>query len=273
MTIWMFASALIQGFLLPPGMLVTGLVLAALAAWSGRSRLVVVVLAVPALITAVLSVPVVADGLAGVLERQALAEGRKARALPLPRTAVVLGGGVGPRWLELGDRSGGEDYRLPGDGKRAAYDLGMASDRVVAGMALLRGGAVDRLVLAGGASHGVSEAELMARFLVDLGVDRRDLLLEDASRTTRENARNVAQTLKTAGLGPDVTLITSAYHLPRALLEFRCAGLVPVGLPAETEALDVRREPPLDWIPRSESLDLSRRVLKEWLGTLAARQC
>jgi len=124
-------------------------------------------------------------------------------------------------------------------------------------------------VLSGGSGAATSEAELMARFAGDLGVPRSALLLEAESRTTRQNARDVARLLQKNGLGPEIALVTSATHLTRALAEFRCAGLAPVGVPAEFEAMETAGDLPGDWIPSTDKLDRSRRVLKERVGALA----
>jgi uncharacterized SAM-binding protein YcdF (DUF218 family) len=249
-------SSLLQGLAFPPGILLVGLVLAGIAAMLGRWRIAFALMAVPVGATVVLSLPWVADRIAAPLEARALSDSRTALASgALPRTAVVLGGMI----------------EMAGPGDRAddsGYDLSAAADRVVAAAKLWRAGQVDRLVLSGGSASATSEAELMARFAGDLGVPRTAIVLEPNSRTTRENAEAVAQVLRANRLGPDITLVTSALHLPRAMAEFRCAGLAPVGVPAEFEALGVKRELPGAWLPSSEALDRSRRVLKEWLGAL-----
>jgi uncharacterized SAM-binding protein YcdF (DUF218 family) len=248
------ASALLQGLAFPPGILLTGLVLAGIAATLGRWRVAFALIALPVAATVALSLPWVAERIAAPLEQRALSDSRSVLAKrALPRTAVVLGGMI----------------RMSGPGGRAddpGYDLSAAADRVVAAAHLWRAGQVDRLVLSGGLVDGTSEAELMARFAVDLGVPRTAILREPDSRTTRENAEAVASVLRAIGLGADITLVTSALHLPRAMAEFRCAGLAPVGVPAEFEALGVARELPGAWLPSSEALDRSRRALKEWLG-------
>ena len=250
------ASALLQGLAFPPGILLVGLVLAGIVAMLGRWRTAFALIALPVAATVVLSLPWVADNIAVPLEQRALSDSRSASALrALPRTAVVVGGMVG----------------TSGPGDRAddsGYDLYGAADRVVTAVRLWRAGQVDRLVLSGGSADETSEAELMARFAGDLGVPRAALLLEPDSRSTRENAQAVANLLRANRLGPDITLVTSALHLPRAMAAFRCVGLAPVGVPAEFEALGVTREAPGAWLPSSDALDLSRRALKERLGAL-----
>lgn len=79
-----------------------------------------------------------------------------------------------------------------------------------------------QIVLSGGPEQQPT-ARLMAGLMTYLGVPPDRLLKETQSTTTRENLRQVARML-----GPDpppVTLITSDYHMRRALLEARRAGL------------------------------------------------
>ena len=219
----------------------------------GRARFAFALIAIPAIATVVLSLPRVADGITAPLEQHALSAVPPERALP--RTAVVLGGAVG----------------IAGPGDRpdeSGYDLFGAADRVVAAARLWHAGKVDRLVLSGGSAKGLSEAELMARFAGDLGVPRTALVLESDSRTTRQNAQATAAMLRSNGLGIEIALVTSALHLPRAMAEFRCAGLTPFAVPAEYASLGVAHEFPSAWLPSTGALDLSRRALKERLGAL-----
>ena len=75
----------------------------------------------------------------------------------------------------------------------------------------------------------VSEAQLNADRLVESGgAPRSVLILETASRNTRENAVHVATLFKQHDWRTGL-LVTSAAHMPRALAAFRKAGLsVPV---------------------------------------------
>jgi uncharacterized SAM-binding protein YcdF (DUF218 family) len=256
MTLHPAISPLIQGLAFPPGILLIGLALAGIAARRGRWRLAFALIAAPVAVTLVLALPWVGDRIVRPLEERALSDSRSALAArPLPRTAVVLGGALGVA---------GPDARAA----ETSYDLSGAADRVVAAARLFRTGAVDRLVLAGGSGNMPSETELMARFAVDLGVPRAALLLEGDSRTTRQNALRVAAVLRDNQLGPDIALITSALHLPRAMAEFRCAGLAPVGVPAEFEVLGGAPDFPEDLIPSLGAIDRARRGIKEWAGAL-----
>jgi uncharacterized SAM-binding protein YcdF (DUF218 family) len=61
-----------------------------------------------------------------------------------------------------------------------------------------------------------------------------------------------------------IALVTHASHMPRALGEFRSAGLT--ALAAPTHFLEPELGMGLDWFPSGQGLRNTRRVLHEWLG-------
>jgi uncharacterized SAM-binding protein YcdF (DUF218 family) len=87
------------------------------------------------------------------------------------------------------------------------------------------------LVTGGKPEHGLSEAEVIARCLVELGVPRERLILEQASRSTWENALYSAPMLRGY---PRVLLVTQGFHARRARRVFRANGV-----PAEVVHLGV----------------------------------
>ena len=52
------------------------------------------------------------------------------------------------------------------------------------------------------------------------------------------------------------------------MAEFRCAGLAPVGVPAEFEVLGAEPAFPEDLFSSVSAMDRSRRGLKEWAGAM-----
>jgi uncharacterized SAM-binding protein YcdF (DUF218 family) len=97
--------------------------------------------------------------------------------------------------------------------------------RVECGAALLARGVAPRLVLSGGGQSGRPEAEAMAALAAALGVPAERMLLEPHSRDTIGNAFNSAALLRARGLA-SVVLVSDAYHLARARILFRHAGLI-----------------------------------------------
>lgn len=89
-------------------------------------------------------------------------------------------------------------------------------DRLDATLTAARAYPTARVVVTGGQPQaGVTEADLMTRWLVDKGVDRDRVQIEDKAKDTVGNAVNVTGLLHQAP--PDtVVLVTSASHMRRA---------------------------------------------------------
>ena len=79
--------------------------------------------------------------------------------------------------------------------------------------------------------HDRTEAEVMRDLLIARGVPEGIIHLEDRSRVTIENVRNARALL---GDGKRVALVTSDYHVERALDDCRRAGLEAYGVGAVT---------------------------------------
>lgn len=93
-----------------------------------------------------------------------------------------------------------------------------------------------RWVIASGIAPGPEPragGEAMAELLVSEGVPPERVLQETASRNTRQNALFSVSLGRRHGVTRWV-VVTSALHLPRALREFRRAGVTPVGVPVDS---------------------------------------
>jgi uncharacterized SAM-binding protein YcdF (DUF218 family) len=85
------------------------------------------------------------------------------------------------------------------------------------------------LVVCGGVGrHGPAEAVVMAALAEQHGVSRGSIVLEDRSRTTREQAEAVAALAARHGWDR-VLVVSDRYHVPRARFLFRAAGLPATG--------------------------------------------
>ena len=123
---------------------------------------------------------------------------------------------------------GGEDARA------SVYwgqmQLNEGGDRYAAGVALARRFPDARLLFTGGsgalrdvAGAAVSEASIAERFLLEQGIDPERLLLESRSRNTAGNA-SLSLTLANPSADETWVLVTSAFHMPRAMRSFEAAG-------------------------------------------------
>ena len=97
-------------------------------------------------------------------------------------------------------------------------------------------GAADVIVASGGRlpGHQVAEATVMARLLCEAGVPDAAVVPEDQSQNTMDNMRFSAQKLGGAR-GKRVLVVTSDYHLRRAVMTARRTGFRAKGFAATLE--------------------------------------
>jgi uncharacterized SAM-binding protein YcdF (DUF218 family) len=111
--------------------------------------------------------------------------------------------------------------------QRKEISLSDAAERLVAAAELYRRYPDARLILVGGNSNlfsqAPSESEFAAKLFTNLGIPRERIQIETASRNTAENALNAMQ-IAMPKIGERWLLITSAYHMPRAVGLFRNVG-------------------------------------------------
>jgi uncharacterized SAM-binding protein YcdF (DUF218 family) len=209
--------------------------------WLGCSALVLLYL---------FSIPPVADALLGPLER-AYAPLDPSH-LQAPRYVVVLGSGFAPRG------------QVPVTGALDAHGLA----RIVEGIRLLGLWPEARLVVSGGASLGQDAPargyELLAR---ELGVDASRLIVLDGARNTTMEAVAIAARVK----GDAFVLVTSAFHMPRAMAEMRRRNLRPTPAPTAQLVDDSRGFRVGHLLPDASALQRSDFAMHEYLGLLAFR--
>ncbi|KAG0162993.1 hypothetical protein DFQ28_007788 [Apophysomyces sp. BC1034] len=117
------------------------------------------------------------------------------------------------------------------------------------------------LIVSGGdpKKHKQSEAANYQPYLISQHVPPASIVLEHESLTTYENARRTSAILRPRN-DDQIVLITSAYHLPRALLDFHRFGLNVVPF-----ASNHRWRRP-GWMPDPAHVVNTRIAWHEWIG-------
>ena len=161
---------------------------------------------------------------------------------------VVLGSGITP------DASRPVEIQLD-DGSTARLVEGVRVSKVLH---------CCKLVLSGGPVGGnaSSIAGAMAQLAEELGVNRRDMILEAQSNDTEGEARLVAPIV---GTQPFI-LVTEASHMPRALGLFRKQGTHPMADPMDFRTRRAQARVPQDLFPDAEQLRVTQRAVYEYLG-------
>jgi len=161
------------------------------------------------------------------------------------------------------------------DGRASAQTgqiaLNEAAERLTEAAALAHANPEARIVISGGDGallyEGRDEAVFAERFFTRLGFDERRISIERQSRNTWENAV-LTKALLQPEAGQRWLLITSAFHMNRAMGVFRAADFDVTPWPVDFRTLgygDLWRVPPSPsaaW----KRIDLT---VKEWVGYVA----
>jgi uncharacterized SAM-binding protein YcdF (DUF218 family) len=124
-----------------------------------------------------------------------------------------------------------------------------------------------KIIFSGGSPQDTeNEAKIVKRYFISFGIAPDRILTEGQSQTTAENARFTADLLHPAPPSRWL-LVTSGYHMPRAVGAFRKAGFDVIAFPAGLRTHGWRDM----WRPESTATDNLRRVdigVHEWVGLL-----
>jgi len=146
--------------------------------------------------------------------------------------------------------------------------LGEAAERMTVPVGLLRQHPGLELVFSGGEGRllvtGVTESQLAQAFYQQQGLDMARVRLENGSRTTRENAQQVAKMLGERCQQPWL-LVTSAWHMPRSMAEFEAVGCQVTPYPVDFRTGQTTS---LNEYSLAYSLVRWQVALHEWLGLL-----
>lgn len=104
------------------------------------------------------------------------------------------------------------------------------------------------------------------KLLMQYGIPSSKIVLETLSLDTYENARNV---LEIVGNNEPFLLVTSAYHMPRAMVIFKKLGANPIPYPVDYRASD--RYSILDFLPGARSLQEANWAFHEYFGLIYYR--
>jgi len=198
------------------------------------------------------SMPIVSSALIASLEQRFLptpvSKSLKADAI------VLLGGGS-----------------AAADPPRVEVELNESSDRILHAARLFRARKAPMIIASGGSIKWLAtktpEADTMNVLLKEWGVPAKAIIRESVSLNTYQNAVNTKRLLDKQGL-KKVLLVTSAFHMPRALATFKKAGVS--AIPSPTDYWVVHRESHtlMDYLPDAGALGGTTLAMKEYLGFL-----
>jgi uncharacterized SAM-binding protein YcdF (DUF218 family) len=158
--------------------------------------------------------------------------------------------------------------------ERHSTELIDGAERIIAAAELARRYPQARIVLSGGsngvfANNEIAESAIARDLLIEFGVPAARITIEDHSRNTHENAVFSFSTVEPTPQ-EQWLLVTSAFHMPRAMGTFRAAGWNGV----VAWPVDYRTGADTDWFggnTAAEGLITTDLAAREWIGLIAYR--
>lgn len=250
----LYLQKFIAAWLLPPGCIIVIMALLCWYCFSKRSSLRYPLTAVTLILYLFSTVPVAGLLLQGLEQRYVPPDLEKITGKS--DAIVVLGGGA---VSDVPDISGREALSA------------ISMNRLITGLRLQKQLNVP-VIISGGQVFADSGTEAAAaeKVLLELGVPPSQIFLDLEARNTTENAANVAALCR-EHQWQKMVLVTSAFHMPRSMLNFAEAGVSAVPFPCDYQLSGKRQIGVFSFVPQGFALELSAMALKEHLGLLALK--
>jgi uncharacterized SAM-binding protein YcdF (DUF218 family) len=180
---------------------------------------------------------------------------------PLERAFPPMGSGLsvqqrGVRWVVVLGSGHHADESLP---PLARLDT-VAVARLAEAVRLMAAIPQARLLVTGGSPSGKApHAQVLAQAAAQLGVDPGRIVQEPDSVDTPEQVLRIARLVH----DQPFFLVTSATHMPRAVLLCRAQGLAPIPAPTAFETFSPEGLP---FVPYSRNIQACHRAMHEYLG-------
>ena len=248
---FLYAEKLLPILIYPLGLVLLLCIAAFTLSFADRHRILRVSIALAVILLWIASTPAFASLLIGILEEQNSSV--PIETISPKDVAIVLSGGLAQRQSTLD-----------------APHMGPAGDRLMQAALLWRAGKVRTIIVSGGnlpwGRSSETEASLAGELLQAYGVPPDSIIVEGNSRNTHENAINTAAIWRDKHFRSGL-LVTSAFHMPRALASFRKLGIELAPWPADFKGQSY----PLinnvfDLLPDASALATTTTAIKEWLG-------
>ena len=124
-----------------------------------------------------------------------------------------------------------------------------------------------KIIISGGSGNpflpNLQTAKIMAELTMVLGIPKNKLFWEIKSRDTYESAKEIKKLVGNKAF----ILVTSAYHMPRAMFIFKKLGMYPIPAPADYLGQD-KKYSFFDFIPHPLELWKSDLAFHEYLGII-----
>ncbi len=242
-----FIHHLLQSLILPPLNAII-LILIGISVLNKRSQIARWFIISGCILLYIQATPFFVYSISGFFEKPQIstAELEKSQAI------IVLGGGVKTNAYEYPDKFSLNSYTI----MRIQYASFLAKQYPTK-LIILSGG------IAAPKNH--SEAQIMKDSMLNNYNIKNQILIEEHSRNTNENAKNVSDMLKKLNIS-DVAVISQAYHVSRAVALFRRYGIDAIAAPTDYMGHYTRKTTLASFIPNAGTMLDCSQLLHELAG-------
>ena len=153
-------------------------------------------------------------------------------------------------------------------------DFNDRGDRLISAIELYKLGKIEKIIISGGngelINNGMKESEWSKSFMINMGIESKDILLENSSRNTMENAKNTI-ILMGVDMNQKSLLITSAGHMKRAKFCFNKNNFNIDCYPTDFTNYDITLTVDYLFIPNIDALEKWGSLIHEWIGYIVYR--
>ena len=146
------------------------------------------------------------------------------------------------------------------------YEFSEASDRIFAGINLFKEKKAPKLILTRGKlpwSVGIPEGEYLKEIAIINGISENNILLTENVENTDQEAKAIKKLLSEDK--PNVILVTSAFHMPRAQKVFQAAGINVVPFPVDFQK-ELSKITFMSFMPSANALSGTSFFVREMIG-------
>ena len=146
------------------------------------------------------------------------------------------------------------------------YEFTNAVDRFFSGIELMKNNKAPLLILTRGTvpwSIGIPEGEYLKNMAIEFGINEDKILLTKNVQNTEQEAKAIKELFPAEDI--KLILITSAFHMPRAVKVFEAYDLNIITFPVDFRRKDTKFTI-LDLIPSASSLAKTSHFIKELIG-------
>jgi len=148
------------------------------------------------------------------------------------------------------------------------YEFNDSIDRILAGIKLIKKNKAPYLILTRGKvpwSTGKPEGEVLLNFALDFEIKKQKMILTENVQNTDQEAKAVKKLFPNKD--QKIILVTSAFHMTRAIKVFQAVGVDVVPFPVDFQTSD-KKFTLIDLIPQALAFNNTSHFIREMQGRL-----